>query len=141
MLQRRLLTIPGYCLTALTGLASAPLWIPALALVDLLRSPPRAALRCGLFFQFYFLCEVLGILASAALWLLPASPERRAERLYRLEWWWGSTLMRGAMHVFGMTVDLDSVAVGRATVRHGAGHDPRVADREVVAMGVVERHL
>ncbi|MGI9591005.1 MAG: lysophospholipid acyltransferase family protein [Myxococcota bacterium] len=115
MRKRRLLTIPGYLLAALAGLASAPLWIPALALVDLLRPGRRAALRCGLFFQFYFLCEVLGILASGALWLLPGSPERRTERLYRLEWWWGTTLMRGAMRIFGMTVALE----GEEQVRRG----------------------
>jgi len=107
VLRRRLLTIPGYYVLALSGLATAPLWIPALALVDLLRPGPRAALRCGLFFEFYFLSESLGILASAALWLLPVGRERSDELHYRLEWWWGATILRGARLIFGVTVGIE----------------------------------
>ena len=59
MRGRRLLTVPGFLLLACAGLLAAPLWIPALALIDALRPPPRAALRCGLFFQLFFLAEAL----------------------------------------------------------------------------------
>jgi 1-acyl-sn-glycerol-3-phosphate acyltransferase len=107
VLSRRLLTVPAFLLLALLGLAAAPLWIPALAVVDWIRSGPKAALRCGLFFEFYFLCESAGILASFGFWLLPGSRERDLERHFRLQRWWGSALLGGAARIFGMRFEVE----------------------------------
>jgi 1-acyl-sn-glycerol-3-phosphate acyltransferase len=115
VIGRRLLTIPAFFVLAALGLATAPLWIPALAVVDRLRPGRSAALRCGFFFQLFVLCEAFGIVASTVLLLLPGSRERRTDRLYRLEWWWGATLLSLATRIFSLRFEIE----GDEHVRHG----------------------
>ncbi len=110
-LGRRLVSVPLYLLLATGSVASAPLWVPALALVDLFRSGTRAALRCGVFFAFYLLCEAAGILASGALWLgaavSPGLRRRYLEANYALQRWWASSLWRGSRAIFGFHLELE----------------------------------
>lgn len=115
MIGRRLITIPTVLLLALLGLTAAPIWVPALALFDAVRPPPRAALRCGLFFLMFALCEAAGVLASFALGIWPGSPEQRADRHYRLQWLWGSAILGGAARIFGLRFQVE----GAEHVRRG----------------------
>jgi hypothetical protein len=79
--------------------ASAPLWIPAAALVDALRKSGGVALRSGCCVAFYLCCELVGLLLGAALWLARPFARWDAERWralhYRLQDGWGTALFRG----------------------------------------------
>ena len=106
---RRLVTIPGYALAWALVVASAPLWIPATALVDLLRTSGRVALRSGCYVAFYLSCELVGLLLGAALWLARPFARWDAERWralhYRLQDGWGTALFRGAVRCFDLRVE------------------------------------
>jgi len=91
------------------------LFVP-LALVaaasDVLRRQPWTALRTLTFFVWYLLCEVVGVLAAAAIWLLSgtwAGADRRRflDRNFTLQCLWGAALGRGAFRIFGIRVRLD----------------------------------
>jgi 1-acyl-sn-glycerol-3-phosphate acyltransferase len=111
-LPRRLLTVPLYFGLALAGLATAPLWIPALALVDAFRRPPRAALRCGLFLCLYLLCECAGIVASFGVWIASgvwagAGRRRFLDWNYALQNLWAWSLWNGSMRVWDTRVEVE----------------------------------
>ena len=96
--SRRLLTIPGYALACLFALASAPLWIPAAAILGRLRGDGGVALRCGLMLTVYLLCETAGLLIAGTLWLLRPLAGWDAARWralhFRLQDAWGDALLR-----------------------------------------------
>lgn len=84
-LARRLLTIPGVCLGASLSLVLLPLWLPALALTDLLRGQRRLPLpRAALMGSAWLLAECLGCAAAGLSWLLTGGGLARA-RLRRLD--------------------------------------------------------
>ena len=73
------------------GLVSAPILLPALALLDLARGSRFAGLRLALFGLVYLACETAGLLAAFALWLLHAAGgdrERYRARTFGLQCWW-----------------------------------------------------
>ena len=113
-LARRLVTIPGYALAWALVVASAPLWIPAAALVDLLRKSGGVALRSGCLVAFYLSCELAGLLLSAALWfarpLARWDTERWRELHYRLQDGWGTALFRGAVRCFDLRLECEGDA-------------------------------
>ena len=103
---RRALSIPAVGAGAAIALGTAPVWIPLAALVDVFRRP-RTALRCGLAATLYLVCEALGLLASAVLWLVCAGG--RGARRERYERWnfalqclWAGALFHGAARLFGL---------------------------------------
>ena len=109
--RRRLATIPLYTAACAATLASAPLWIPLAALVDLWRAMGAVALRTGAFFAFYLCCEVVGLLAAAGLFLLRPllrdEPRWRALH-FRLQDAWASWLWRAAVSCFDLRVEVDA---------------------------------
>ena len=108
-LGRRLVVAALYALLFLVALASALLWIPAAALVDLARRRGAVALRSGAFVTFYLGLELLGLCAAAALWLARPLARWDAARWralhFRLQDWWGSTLFRGLVRCFSLRVE------------------------------------
>ena len=115
-LLRRLVTIPGYVSACLLALAAAPLWVPAAALVDRVRSSGGVALRSGCFVTFYLLCELAGILTCAALGLLRPLARWDAERWsalhYRLQDVWGTSLLAAAVRLFDLRVAIEERGAG-----------------------------
>jgi len=113
---RRFVTIPGYVLACLLVLASAPLWVPAAAAVDLLRRNGGVALRSGAFVTFYLVCELTGLLICAALWLL--RPIARWDAAcwsllhYRLQDGWGTSLLGAAVRLFDLRLEIEERGVG-----------------------------
>lgn len=114
MLKRRLLTVPGYLLAWLAWLATAPLWLPIAAGVDLLRRSRGVALRSAAMVSVYLSCEAIGIVLSGGLWLWRGvrrpSDEQWTDLHFRLETWWGTTLFRAAVRSFGLRVEIDDQA-------------------------------
>lgn len=120
-LLRRLVTIPGYVIACLLALATAPLWVPVAALVDRVRSRGGVALRSGCFVTFYLVCELAGILASAALWLLRPLARWDAERWsalhYRVQDVWGTSLLAAALRLFDLRIEIEERGAGPGEAR------------------------
>jgi len=110
-LSRRALTIPGYAAGWVLCVASAPIWIPLAALVDLVRRSPGVALRSGAMTTLYFTCELFGMAASFGVWWwkLVARPDRErwVRANYALEALWGTALLVGMKHVFGLRIHVE----------------------------------
>ncbi len=137
------MTIPGYVTAWSLCVTTAPIWIPAAAIVDALRRNRGVALRSGAFLTYYLSCEVLGIAISAGLWiwtrLFPVDDERWADLHYRLEAWWGSSLLSGLVRTFGLRLEVTSDAdLARGPylllVRHASSADT------LLAAALVSRH-
>jgi 1-acyl-sn-glycerol-3-phosphate acyltransferase len=137
-LRRRLVSIPLYLAALTLALATAPLWIPAAALVDLARRRRAVALRTLVLITWYLVCEALGLAAVAALWL--ARPlarwdaERWRELHFRLQNWWGATLFRGIVRCFSLRLEVEGAQAARLgegpyllLVRHASSGDTLLA--------------
>jgi 1-acyl-sn-glycerol-3-phosphate acyltransferase len=136
MLRRRLITIPGYAIGWALWLAAAPFWLPLTILVDLVRHSRGVALRSAAAITVYLSCEIMGIVASGGLWawnrILPIDEERWTEIHFRLEAWWGTTLFRAAVRLFGLRLEIESDAdLGRGPylllLRHASTVDTLLA--------------
>ena len=106
--RRRLITIPLVFLAGLLALATLPVWVPVLAIVDALRGSRWTGLRCGFFLVAFAGCEAAG-LAGAALILLGTvgRAEARQQGLYALQRWWSGQLFRLAQVIFQFTVEVE----------------------------------
>jgi 1-acyl-sn-glycerol-3-phosphate acyltransferase len=135
---RRIVAIALYTAACLLALATALLWVPVAALVDLARRGRGVALRTGGFLTFYLCCEILGLLAAAALWLLRPlrgwDAARWQELHFRLQDWWGATLFRAATVCFGLRVEVEGAREARLgegpyllLVRHASSGDTLLA--------------
>jgi 1-acyl-sn-glycerol-3-phosphate acyltransferase len=114
MQRRRLLTIPGYVLAWALWLAAAPLWLPLAAAVDLVRRSGGTALRSAAAVTVYLTCELIGIVASGGLWawnlVRPFDAERWTDLHFRLEAWWGATLLQAVVQLFDLRFEIESDA-------------------------------
>jgi len=75
-----------------------------------------ATTRCLLFILLYLSCEVVGLAACMATWLLQgvAGRARYLHWNFRLESWWANTLFSGAQRIFSMRLAVEGVeAVSR----------------------------
>jgi len=110
---RRLLTVPAVLGLALASVLLAPLWIPALALVDLLRPVRRgAALRAATMLTVYLQCEAIGLVVAALVWIATPGRSRAARQRFlrrnaALQGWWATALFGAALRIYGMRLDVD----------------------------------
>jgi 1-acyl-sn-glycerol-3-phosphate acyltransferase len=72
------------------------------------------ALRSASVLLLYLSCEVVGLAASAALWIWGRAARVDTERWrnahFRLQAWWGTTLFRGLVILFGLRVEIEDGA-------------------------------
>ncbi len=98
-------------------LASAPLWLPLLALVGFFQRGSFPALRCFLYLTWLMACESLGVLMAFLLWLRPrGSRELWLQRHYALQGFWIGALFFGAQRLLGIRLQIlggDALARGR----------------------------
>jgi 1-acyl-sn-glycerol-3-phosphate acyltransferase len=108
---RRAVTIPLYILLLLLSLAALPMALAATVAVDAIRGSRWALSRSILYFVFYLVCEVSGIIAAAALWLvgLVIPRSRYLDWNFRLQCWWARTLFAGAQRLFGVRLDVKGI--------------------------------
>jgi 1-acyl-sn-glycerol-3-phosphate acyltransferase len=114
MLKRRLLTIPGYAIAWALWLAAAPVWLMLAAAIDLVRRSGGTTLRSTAVVTVYLTCELIGIIASGGLWawnlVRPFGTERWTELHFRLEAWWGATLLGAVARLFDLRFEIESDA-------------------------------
>jgi 1-acyl-sn-glycerol-3-phosphate acyltransferase len=136
MLRRRLITVPGYVLAWLLWLGAAPIWLPLAFVVDVVRRNRGVALRSATFVSVYLTCEILGMAASGILWawkgIFRVDAERWIDIHFRLEAWWGSTLFRAVVRLFGLRIEVEGDAdLARGPylllVRHASSGDTLLA--------------
>jgi len=144
MLRRRLLTIPGYTLAWFLWLGSMPLWLPLALAFDVVRRSSWVALRGGVFLGVYLSCEIVGMVASGGLWvwrrIVGIDAQRWADLHFGLEAWWGTTLFRAVVRVFGLQVAVEGegdAELGRGPylllLRHASSGDTLLASALVSA--------
>jgi 1-acyl-sn-glycerol-3-phosphate acyltransferase len=136
MIRRRLITIPGYVIAWFLWLGAAPFWLPLAVVVDAVRRGRWVALRSAAFLTIYLSCEIIGIAASGGFWLwksiLGIDTERWTDIHFRLEAWWGTTLFRAVVRIFGLRLEVESDAdLGHGPylllLRHASSGDALIA--------------
>jgi 1-acyl-sn-glycerol-3-phosphate acyltransferase len=130
---RRALTISCCFVIWLSLLISFPVLLIGGAIIDLFRGQSWIITRCVLFFTFYFSCEVLGIIASFAIWLgsgewAGGARERFLDSNFALQRWWANALCQGAQRIFDISIEVegaDELRVGPVIVflRHASVAD------------------
>ncbi len=113
---RRILTLPAVWLVGLFCLTTLPLWLPILAVVDLIRGAPRVAVRCGLFLTWFALCEMFGMLGFVFVLISSAGrPDRVRAGLHVLQQMWSGSLFAGARRIFGFRLSIEGQDSALAT--------------------------
>jgi 1-acyl-sn-glycerol-3-phosphate acyltransferase len=111
---RRFISIPAVVITWLLLIATSPIWLIAAAITDLVRRNRGVALRSAGVLTTFLTCEVMGIVASGALfvWKIAArvNDERWTDVHFRLETWWGTTIFRAIVALFGLRVEVEDDA-------------------------------
>jgi len=114
-LARRLVTIPGVFLGMAALIVGAPLWVPLLAAIDLVRGLRLASLRTALLLSWVLTCEAAGIAATGALWLWHAlwhagggrARSRWDDRYWALEFAWAEALLGGAQAILSFRIEVE----------------------------------
>jgi 1-acyl-sn-glycerol-3-phosphate acyltransferase len=142
---RRSITLVAYPAgLAVYSLIVLPL-LPLLLAVDVVRRSHFAITRASVFFGYYLVCEIGGLLAAALLWaayrLSPGVGRAAFMRWnFRLQCLWARLLGGGGFRIFGMKLEYDGPGdLGRRPlllfVRHAS-----TADTILAAMLVAARH-
>lgn len=105
------LLVLGLAATLVLGLT--PVLLPILGLTDMLRGSRWATARAWLAFVVYLLSEVLGVIASAVLWLLRPclGQSRYLAANHALQRLWTRGLFLAALRLFSMRVRVADEAV------------------------------
>ncbi len=108
----RLLTIPGYLVSALLVWISLPLLLALAALADLMLTRRFLAIRLVLILAVYLACEIAGLAVSLALWLARGlGPGYTRERFVAAHWllqaWWAGTLFQAAARLLRMELTVE----------------------------------
>ena len=119
---RRCVTVPAVLGSATALALTLPLWLPALAVVDLFRRKRFASLRTGILLLLFLLYESVGVLAAGWLWLrhrLGGSDEATfLEENFRPQCWWVQAHAANVKRIFGLRIDVD--------VKPGFGRGPLI---------------
>ncbi len=131
--RRRALTIPLTFILCGVTLVLSPVLFPLAVVFDAFRASKWALVRTLAFLVLYFVCEVLGILASFVLWLvggpyLSQNVERYLEKNFDLQCWWARILGGGAFKLFSIRLEVEGLPDLRARpillfIRHASTAD------------------
>ena len=107
---RRFISIPAVVIAWLLVIATGPIWLIAAAITDLVRRNRGVALRSAGVLTVFLTCEVIGIFVSGALFVWKIigriNDERWADVHFRLETWWGTTIFRAIVTLFGLRLEV-----------------------------------
>ena len=116
MWRRRAVTLPVLFLATVIWLAALPVTLLLAAVSDVARGVPWAAVRCTAYLAVYLVCEVLGVVAAAVVWLV-SGPWTGRPRSRFLAWnvalqtWWASALYRAAERIFRLRTVVEDDAL------------------------------
>jgi len=110
-LARRAVTVPLYFALCALSLALLPALLAVAAALDLLRRRPFVLTRCVIFFQWYLLCEVAGLLVAFAIFVATRDHEREIARFFRLQCGWLRALLAGGIRCFSLRLEVDGQEV------------------------------
>jgi 1-acyl-sn-glycerol-3-phosphate acyltransferase len=136
MRLRRFITVPGYVIAWFVWLGAAPIWLPLTVVLDVVRRSHGVALRSAAVVTAYLTCEIVGLAASAGLsaWqaIFRVDAEQWIDIHFRLEAWWGTTLFRAVVRLFGLRLEVEGDAdLGRGPYlllfRHASTGDTLLA--------------
>jgi 1-acyl-sn-glycerol-3-phosphate acyltransferase len=115
---RRAVTLPSLVLVTSLWVLLLPMTLVAAVAADLVRGGPWPVVRSVVMLTIYLLCEVAGVVAAGAIWLVrgPWTGASRRSFLARnvaLQSWWANTLYRSVERLFGLrtVVEGDDVVV------------------------------
>ncbi|MEX1106809.1 MAG: 1-acyl-sn-glycerol-3-phosphate acyltransferase, partial [Ilumatobacteraceae bacterium] len=107
--QRRIISIPGVVLLAVTLTLALPVVLALTVLVDVVRMRLRLPVtRLFVFALGWSWLETAGVAAAAALWLTGRRTD--AEVHYRLQRWWAANLMRVLQATTGLRFEVHGAA-------------------------------
>jgi 1-acyl-sn-glycerol-3-phosphate acyltransferase len=106
-LARRAVTVPLYFTLCALCFTLLPALLLGAAALDIARGGPRVFTRCVLFFQWYLLCEVAGLLVAFAIFVSTREREREIARFFRLQCGWLRALLAGGIRCFGLRLEVD----------------------------------
>ena len=108
-LGRRAASILGVFGIFVLLLVTLPFWVVLLALYDLLRLRWRMPhVRLVAFALLWSGCEIIGVLASALLWVVGMRGNLRAH--YALQRWWAGALMRSLRFTCGIKIEVSGLS-------------------------------
>ena len=110
--MHRLLTIPGYLVSALLVWLSLPLLLTLAVLTDLVHRRRLLASRLLLLLAIYLACEITGLAVSLVLWLarglIPGyTRERYVAAHWALQGWWAGTLFQSAVRLLQIELTVE----------------------------------
>lgn len=110
---RRAVTIPTYFSLWALATTALPVLLLLAGAFDTMAGRRWATARCVLFIVFYLTCEVAGVVAAFAVWLLRAvvGRERYLHWNFRLECWWANALFTAAQRIFSMRLAVEGADV------------------------------
>jgi 1-acyl-sn-glycerol-3-phosphate acyltransferase len=112
-------SIPLFFLATLVVLAVTPFVFGIGIVVDLVFRRRLATLRAWAMVDVFFICETVGTLASAWIWLRHRNHQGFIDANYRLEFWWAGTLYRAGTRLFSLKMEVegaDAAATGPVLV-------------------------
>jgi 1-acyl-sn-glycerol-3-phosphate acyltransferase len=104
---RRAVVVPAYLAALAITIACLPVVLPLVLAIDLVRDRRLPRTRLALFAVAYLVCEVLGLVAAAALWPVTLlSRERTLRWHYGLQSLWARALFAAARALFGLRLEV-----------------------------------
>jgi hypothetical protein len=106
---RRAISVPAVFLILIAVSAAAPVAIPALIIADLVQRRRLARTRAYLMLWLFAFCDSVGISRAAVISIRYARQAEAYQRAnFDLEKWWGLTLFKGAIRIFGIRVTIEN---------------------------------
>jgi 1-acyl-sn-glycerol-3-phosphate acyltransferase len=110
--RRRALSIGLYIAAFAVLVVFFPVLVFAAIGIQVVRPRKFAALRLLLFTVFFLGMELIGVVAAAYLWVTHHSAGKRSgarylQQNFRLQCWWGGTLARAGLRIFGMQLRVE----------------------------------
>jgi hypothetical protein len=112
-LVRRSISIPLVLGIFVVATIVAPLAIPVLVVSDLFQGRKLARTRAYLLLWLYSFCDTVGVIACAYIPLRHVGRREAYDAAnWKLESWWGNTLFKGAVRVFGIKIAVENPELG-----------------------------
>ncbi|MES2641700.1 MAG: lysophospholipid acyltransferase family protein [Myxococcota bacterium] len=110
---RRFGSVGAHVVASVMLFTLLPVLLPLALSVDLVRGARLGTTRFLAMMLVYLVCEQLGVLASAGLWVTHVTTGRDRtrwlERNFRLQCWWAGTLFRAGERLFDLRVAVEGV--------------------------------